>query len=175
MLSLIGIEQGRPEVIGIPLSGAAPEPLTKAPEGAFAYEWAPDGKTLAFLTRDPMPRDEERARQDKSFIIRAEAPDRPTRLGLVRTGQLDAATVLVPPSVPPPGLAPMATVMLADELVTVLPNVSCTVTCTAGVIDAPAAVFDGCTVKATLEAAAGLMLNAELLAPVSAPDAAVRV
>ena len=40
--SVIGIEDGRPEVIGIPLSGAPPEALTRAPERAFAYEWSPD-------------------------------------------------------------------------------------------------------------------------------------
>src|SRR4051794_32900031 len=72
MLTVIAIEEGRPEVIGIPVSGAAPEALTKAPEGAFSYEWSPDGTSLAFLTRDPMPRDEERQRQDKSFIVRAD-------------------------------------------------------------------------------------------------------
>jgi dipeptidyl aminopeptidase/acylaminoacyl peptidase len=98
MLSVIGIEEGRPEVIGMPLSGAAPEVLTKAPEGAFAYEWSPDGKSLAFLTRDPMPRDEERQRQDKSFVIRADAPDRPTRLGLVKIGQPSAMRMLTPPT-----------------------------------------------------------------------------
>jgi Tol biopolymer transport system component len=98
MLSVIGIEEGRPEVIGIPLSGAAPDALTKAPEGAFTYEWSPDGKSLAFLTRDPMPRDEERQRQDKSFIIRADAPDRPTRLGLVKVGQPSAMRMLTPPT-----------------------------------------------------------------------------
>jgi dipeptidyl aminopeptidase/acylaminoacyl peptidase len=97
MLSLIGFEEGRPEVIGIPLSGAAPEALTRAPEGVFAYEWAPDARNLAFLTRDPMPRDEERARQDKSFVIRAEAPDRATRLGLVKIGQPFAMRMLTPP------------------------------------------------------------------------------
>jgi len=43
----------------------------------------------------------------------------------------DAATVVVPDSVPPPGLVPIATVMLAVEPVTVFPNASCTVTCTA--------------------------------------------
>ena len=98
MLSVIGIEEGRPEVIGIPLSGAAPEALTKAPEGAFAYEWSPDGKSLAFLTRDPMPGDEARQRRDKSFIIRADAPDRPTRLALVRMGQPLAMRLLTPPA-----------------------------------------------------------------------------
>src|SRR6185295_203669 len=86
-----------------------------------------------------------------------------------------AATVVLPESAPPPGLVPMATVMLAVELVTVLLNASCTVTCTAGAIDAPAVELAGCTVKANLVAAAGLMVNAELEAPVSAPDAAVRV
>src|SRR6185369_9439752 len=52
-----------------------------------------------------------------------------------------AATVVVPDSVPPPGLLPMATVTLAVELVTVLPNASCTATCTAGLIAAPAVAF----------------------------------
>src|SRR5437899_2973487 len=71
----------------------------------------------------------------------------------------EAATVVVPESVPPPGLAPMATVMLAEELVTVLPKASCTATWTAGEIATPAVLFDGCTLKASLEAAAGEMLN----------------
>src|SRR3954463_3099966 len=95
------------------------------------------------------------------------------RLGKVATPPT-AATVVVPDSVPPPGLVPMATVMLAVELVTALPNASCTVACTAGLMALPAVAFVGCTVKASLEAAAGLMLNAAEVAPVSAPDAAVR-
>src|SRR5512132_1554571 len=88
---------------------------------------------------------------------------------------LTAATVAVPDSVPPPGLVPMATVMLAVELVTVLLNGSCTVTCTAGAMDAPASAFVGWTVNATLEGAAWLMLNADEVAPASTPDAAVSV
>src|SRR3954470_2691868 len=86
-----------------------------------------------------------------------------------------AATVVVPDSVPPPGLVPMATVTLADELVTVLLKASCTVTCTAGEIATPAVALLGWTVKASLDAAAGVMLNAEDVAPVKAPDAAVKV
>jgi len=96
MLTVLGMEEGRPEVIGIPLSGAAPAALTKAPEGVFAYEWSPDGKSLAFLTLDPMPRDEERQRQNKSFVMRADAPDRPVRLALVRVGQPSAMRLLTP-------------------------------------------------------------------------------
>src|SRR3954469_22159057 len=86
-----------------------------------------------------------------------------------------AATVAVPDSGPLPGLVPIATVMLADGLVTVLLNASCTVTCTAGLIATPAVAFVGWTVNASLDAAAGLMLKPTLPAPVSAPEAAFSV
>src|SRR5439155_1305915 len=85
---------------------------------------------------------------------------------------LTAATVAVPDSVPPPGLVPMATVMLAVELVTVLLKASCTVTCTAGAMETPAVAFVGWTVKASLEAAAVPTLNADEVAPLTDPDAA---
>src|SRR6185369_9804366 len=86
-----------------------------------------------------------------------------------------ADTVAVPDSVPPPGLVPMATVMLAVELVTVLPNVSCTATCTAGAMATPAVALVGWTMNASLEAAAGLMLNPDEVAPVRPADAPVSV
>src|SRR5262245_37946455 len=71
-----------------------------------------------------------------------------------------ADTVAVPDSTPPPGLTPIATVMLAVELVTVLPNVSSTATPTPpGLLSAtPAVALFGWTVKATLLAAAGTMV-----------------
>src|SRR5512132_2084 len=86
-----------------------------------------------------------------------------------------ADIVVVPESVPPPGLLPTATVMLAVELVTVFPNASCTATCTAGLIATPAAELDGWAVKASLEPAAARMLNPAEVAPVRPPDAAVSV
>src|SRR3954470_10207399 len=86
-----------------------------------------------------------------------------------------ADAVVVPDSVPPPGLAPIATVMLAVELGTVFPNASCTVTCTAGLIAAPALALVGCAVTPTLEARSGVMLKAGEVAPASGADAAVRV
>src|SRR5512140_229985 len=86
-----------------------------------------------------------------------------------------AATVVVPDSVPPPGLVPIATVTLAVELVTLFPNASCTATCTAGAMAPPAGALLGCTVKASLDAAAGLMVNGDEVAPVSPADAAVSV
>src|SRR4051812_45760154 len=87
----------------------------------------------------------------------------------------DAEIVVVPDSVPPPGLVPMATAMVAVELVTVLLNASCTVTCTAGAMDTPATALAGWTVNASLVAAAGLMLNADEVAPASPAEAAVSV
>src|SRR4051794_23867689 len=86
-----------------------------------------------------------------------------------------AATVLVPDSVPPPGLVPIASVMLAVEEVTVLLNASCTVTRTGGAMATPATAPVGWVVKASLAAAAGLMLNAVDAAPVSGGETAVRV
>src|SRR5437764_1330800 len=88
---------------------------------------------------------------------------------------LTAATVRVPDSVPPPGLVPMATVMLAAELVTI-GRASCwAATCTAGLTATPGVAMVGCTVKASVDAAAGLMLSAGEVAEVSAPEAAVKV
>src|SRR3954467_3242789 len=86
-----------------------------------------------------------------------------------------ADTVVVPDSAPPPGLVPIATVMLAVELVTVLPNASATDTCTAGETATPAVAFVGWTVNPSLVAAAGLMVNDDEVAPVSGADTAVSV
>src|SRR3954465_8422638 len=86
---------------------------------------------------------------------------------------LTADTLGLPDSTPPPGLVRMETVTMEVELVTVLLKASCTVTRTEGVTEAPAVVFVGCTVKASLVAAAGGMLNADEVAEVSdAEDAA---
>jgi dipeptidyl aminopeptidase/acylaminoacyl peptidase len=89
IISVVAFDGGRPQVFGVPPTGAAPQALTRAPEGVFAYEWAPDGKSLAYITREPMPPEEERQRQDRSFVIRADAPDRVTRLMVQR---LDGST-----------------------------------------------------------------------------------
>src|SRR3989454_10602542 len=58
----------------------------------------------------------------------------------------DEVTVLVPDSVPPPGLAPIATVTLFGYVVSALPLEFCATTTTAGVITRPAVVLVGGTV-----------------------------
>ena len=95
-VSLLAFAEGRPEVFGVPASGGEARQLTKAPEGVLAYEWSPDGTTLAFLTLDPVPIDEERQRANKSFVMRAGAADRPVRLAVQRIDQPAAVRVLTP-------------------------------------------------------------------------------
>src|SRR5258706_292424 len=68
---------------------------------------------------------------------------------------LTAAAVVVPDSVPPPGLGPRAMVTLAVEAVMVLAKASCTVTRTEGAMEVPATAFAGWTVNASWLAAAG--------------------
>src|SRR6266568_1775150 len=77
-----------------------------------------------------------------------------------------AAMVVVPDSVPPLGLVPIATVTLLVNPVAVFPWASRAVTWTAGVMAAPAVALVGCAVKASCVAAPGAMLNPALVAPV---------
>src|SRR5256885_10136829 len=72
--------------------------------------------------------------------------DRPEKLATPFTG----FTVVVPDSVPPPGLAPSATVTAPEAFVTVLPEASWIAT--AGAIPAPAVALLGCAVKDSLVA-----------------------
>src|SRR5689334_2250330 len=70
-VSVVGMAEGRPEVFAVAAAGGEARQVTKAPEGVIAYEWSPDGRSIAFITVDSMPEDEERRRADKSFVIRA--------------------------------------------------------------------------------------------------------
>ena len=51
-LSLLAFGGERQQVFAIPISGGAPHALTDASEGVSAFEWSPDGKTIAYLTRE---------------------------------------------------------------------------------------------------------------------------
>src|SRR5438445_4844074 len=96
-VALLAFSGERPQVFAVPRGGGAPRALTEAPEGVFGFEWSPDGKSLAYLTRDPMSAEEARQRQDKSFVIHADAPERPARIN-VRGIDGGAARILTPPS-----------------------------------------------------------------------------
>ncbi len=86
-----------------------------------------------------------------------------------------AAVVVVPPSVLPPGLLPSVTVTLPAKLGTTFPAPSSALTCTAGLIAAPATVVDGCTVNTSWVAVPGVMSKALLVTGAKPEAAAVKV
>src|ERR1700756_1065389 len=82
-----------------------------------------------------------------------------------------AACVVVPDSVPPPALLPIAAVTLPVNPVATLPNASSAATCTAGVMGETAETSVGRTVKASCLAAAGLIANGPLVVVSPVADA----
>ncbi len=76
---------------------------------------------------------------------------------------LTAAWVRAPESMPPPAFVPIATVTSPLNPVAVLSFASSAVTCTAGVIAAPAVVVVGCTENTSWVAEPAVMLNAALV------------
>jgi len=54
-LSFLGLVDGRPQVMAVPASGGVAKNITSAAEGVSAYELSPDGRALAFLSRDASP------------------------------------------------------------------------------------------------------------------------
>src|SRR5438093_1002543 len=83
-----------------------------------------------------------------------------------------AATVAVPERAPAAGFVPIATVTAPVKPGTVFPRASRAVTCTAGVMAAPAGVLLGCVVKASWATAAGVMAKAALVVPERLPAVA---
>ncbi|MBI4477193.1 MAG: PD40 domain-containing protein, partial [Acidobacteria bacterium] len=79
-LSFLALVGERPQVFGVSASGGSARAISAALEGVAAFEWAPDGKSLAYLSRNPMSADEQRQRADRSFVTRVGAPERATRL-----------------------------------------------------------------------------------------------
>ncbi len=83
-----------------------------------------------------------------------------------------AATVVAPDKVPPAGFSPIATVTAPLKPGTVFPRASRAVTCTAGVMAAPAVVLLGCVVKASRAADPGVTAKAALVVPERLPAVA---
>ncbi|HEY6065686.1 MAG TPA: S9 family peptidase [Thermoanaerobaculia bacterium] len=98
-VSFLGLaaDKPQPQVFVVPAAGGEARAITAAPEGVLGYEWAPDGRSLAYLTRDPMSDEEDRRRKESSFVTRVDAPERGRRLVVQ---PLDGGTgrVLTPPA-----------------------------------------------------------------------------
>ena len=89
-VSFLGLAGDKPQVFVAVVSGGEPRAVTLAPEGVTSYEWSPDGKSIAYLTRDPAP---------ASLVIHAGAPDPATRLW-VQAADAGPARALTPSRVP---------------------------------------------------------------------------
>ena len=82
LVSFLGVagDKPQPQVFIVAISGGEARAVTAAPEGVLGYEWAPVGHSLAYVTRDPMSEEEQRRRQDNTFVTRVDTPERGSRL-----------------------------------------------------------------------------------------------
>src|SRR5262249_29756302 len=94
-VACVGVAAGKPQVFAAPVAGGEAKAITSAPEGAFGYEWSPDGKSLAYVTVDPPSEEEQRRRKDRSFVIHVDAPEPARRLCIQVIG--GASRTLSPP------------------------------------------------------------------------------
>ena len=79
-LSFVALVDDAPQVVSLSATGGEARPLTSTKEGTRIYEWAPDGKRIAYLGPDPVPEEEERRKKEKSYVIEVDRNDRPTRV-----------------------------------------------------------------------------------------------
>src|SRR5689334_1274517 len=56
-------EQPRPELYVLHLDGGEAEKITNAKEGVTGFSWSPDGRRIAFLSVDSLPKGTEAARK----------------------------------------------------------------------------------------------------------------
>src|SRR5262249_10165181 len=94
-VSFVGFSGEKPQVFTAAASGGDARAVTSAPEGAFSYEWSPDGKSIAYVTRDSASEEEQRRRKDKSFVIHVDAPEPARRLCVQPLGGV--SRTLTPP------------------------------------------------------------------------------
>ena len=72
-VALVGFAGDKPQVFSIPIAGADVKALTDASEGVGTFELSPDGKRIAYLTRDPGP-------AERPIVTHVDAPERPQRI-----------------------------------------------------------------------------------------------
>ena len=79
-LSFLAFAGDVPQVFALDARGGEARALTASQQGVSDYAWSPDGVRLAYLAPDAPPAEEERRRQDKSFVIEVDRQERPARV-----------------------------------------------------------------------------------------------
>jgi dipeptidyl aminopeptidase/acylaminoacyl peptidase len=79
-LSFLAFAGDLPQVFAMDAHGGEARALTASQQGVSDYAWSPDGTRLAYLAPDAPKAEEERRRQDKSFVIEVDRQERPPRV-----------------------------------------------------------------------------------------------
>ena len=79
-LSFLAFVADLPQAVAMDAAGGEPWALTSSPTGVARYEWSKDSTRVAYVAAEPEPEEETRQKQEKTFVVRAGRPARPTRL-----------------------------------------------------------------------------------------------
>src|SRR6266545_819963 len=79
-LSFLALIDEVPQVVVMDPRGGEARPVTSSRDGVANYAWAPDAKRIAFVAPEPASPEEERRRNDKTYVIHVDRDERPTRL-----------------------------------------------------------------------------------------------
>jgi dipeptidyl aminopeptidase/acylaminoacyl peptidase len=93
LITFLGFVGDVPQVMAIAIAGGEAWPLTHAAEGVGPYEWAPDGKRIAYLAPDPVSKEVKERKKDKSYVIQVDRDDRRPRLWVLDLQSNTAAAI----------------------------------------------------------------------------------
>jgi len=79
-LAFISSRKEKPQIYTISLKGGEAQALTDCKTGVQSFEWAPEGKRIAYLAPEPKTEEEEKKQKDKDDTRVVDIDDKPPRL-----------------------------------------------------------------------------------------------
>jgi dipeptidyl aminopeptidase/acylaminoacyl peptidase len=95
LITFLAFVDDVPQVMAIAVAGGEAWPLTHATEGVGPYEWAPDGKRIAYLAPDPVSKEVKERKKNKSYVIQVDRDGRRPRLWVLDL-QSNSASAISP-------------------------------------------------------------------------------